>query len=218
MADETQLTQSGMATRIEHAQLPAAAPVVMFETARTEPWNTLSRNLRAMGFTVFWTSETDTRPPGSGASVVRLIQEGFVAPNRTTPFIMVASPGSANGAFDAMHAGASGYFVAPIDPRSVGTAIYAACQRAREFEELQQRAAKLSESLQNDQTVSTVVGILIERYRCQRVEAYERLRRYARSERRKVLEIAAQILATSEDMNRILTAIETVLPGESSTG
>jgi AmiR/NasT family two-component response regulator len=69
------------------------------------------------------------------------------------------------------------------------------------------------ESLTADQAVSTVVGILMERYRIQRAEAYERLRRYSRTERRKVVEIATEILAATEELSKTMCAIESLARG-----
>jgi len=182
-------------------------PAVLVESARTETWGALSGKLRALGFTVHWAGDADARP-GNEAAVVRLVEQEHVAPSSATPFIIMASSGSPTGMADALNAGASGYFVLPIDAHSIGTAICVAWQRAREFEGLLQRTTKLSESLQHDQTVSTVVGMLMERYHCQRDEAYERLRRYARAERKKILEIATHILTASEEISRLLTAID----------
>ena len=72
------------------------------------------------------------------------------------------------------------------------------------------RTGKPRESPTADQIVSTVVGILMERYRLQRAEAYERLRRYSRTERRKVVEVATEIIVATEKLSRTLRAIESV--------
>jgi ANTAR domain len=72
------------------------------------------------------------------------------------------------------------------------------------------RTGKPREAPTADQIVSTVVGILMERYRIQRTEAYERLRRYSRTERRKVVEVATEIIAATEKLSRTLRAIESV--------
>ena len=66
-------------------------------------------------------------------------------------------------------------------------------------------------SIEGDQTVSTVVGILMERFRLQRAEAYARLRRYSRTERRKVVELATELVASSEELSRTMRAIESGL-------
>jgi AmiR/NasT family two-component response regulator len=75
---------------------------------------------------------------------------------------------------------------------------------------LSERTANLHESLTADQTVSTVVGILMERYRFQRSEAYERLRRYSRTQRRKVVEVATEIVTATEELGKAMRAIESV--------
>jgi len=72
------------------------------------------------------------------------------------------------------------------------------------------RTGKPRDSLTADQIVSTVVGILMERYRIQRTEAYERLRRYSRTQRRKVVEVATEIITATEKLSGTLRAFESV--------
>lgn len=110
----------------------------------------------------------------------------------------------------AIESGACGYFVAPIDYLSMSATLCAAATVARDLSTLADRTAKLNESLSSDQAVSTVVGILMERYRFQRAEAYERLRRYSRTERRKVVEVAAEIVSATEELGKTMRAIESV--------
>jgi AmiR/NasT family two-component response regulator len=78
--------------------------------------------------------------------------------------------------------------------------------------ELSEAGTVSRESLTADQTVSTVVGILMERYRIQRAEAYERLRRYSRAERRKVVEVATQMLSATEELSKTMRAIASSSP------
>ena len=48
------------------------------------------------------------------------------------------------------------------------------------------------------------------RFRFQRTEAYERLRRYSRTARRKVVEIATEIVTATEELGKQMRAIESV--------
>ena len=121
---------------------------------------------------------------------------------------MVAQARSVEALTAAIEAGASGYFVVPIDFLSLSATICSAAMQARDLSNLSERTAKLQESLSGDQAVSTVVGILMERYRFQRADAYERLRRYSRTERRKVVEIATEIVTATEELGKTMRAIE----------
>jgi len=125
-------------------------------------------------------------------------------------FVVIAKARSVQALTAAIEAGASGYFVVPIDFLSLSATICSAAVQARDLSTMTERTAKLHESLTADQTVSTVVGILMERYRFQRAEAYERLRRYSRTERRKVVEVATEIVTATEELGKTMRAIESV--------
>lgn len=87
------------------------------------------------------------------------------------------------------------------------------CSAALADVEVAETTLEPRDSLNTDQTVSTVVGILMERYQIQRAEAYERLRRYSRTERRKIKEVAIEILTVTEELSKKLRAIESVARG-----
>ena len=179
--------------------------MVRIEVAQPAAWSDLISGLRALGFTVH---------VGRGAPVneaVVRVTDGSAAPtDEKNAFIVIARARSVQALTAAIEAGASGYFVAPIDYLSLSATICSAAMQARDLTTLSERTAKLHESLTADQTVSTVVGILMERYRFQRSEAYERLRRYSRTERRKVVEVATEIVTATEELGKTMRAIESV--------
>jgi hypothetical protein len=186
--------------------LPKPLPAVRIEVAQPAAWSDLISGLRALGFVV----HVGRDEPLSGAAV--RVTDGSSAPptDENISFVVVARARSVQALTAAIEAGASGYFVAPIDFLSLSATICSAAVRARDLSTLSERTAKLHESLTADQTVSTVVGILMERYRFQRAEAYERLRRYSRTERRKVVEVATQIVTATEELGKTMRAIESV--------
>ena len=185
--------------------LPRPLPEVLIEVAQPTAWSDLISGLRALGFSVH---------VGSGAAavgpVVRVIDGSFAPADEKTAFVVVARARSVQALTAAIEAGASGYFIAPIDFLSLSATICSAATQARDLTTLSERTAKLHESLSGDQTVSTVVGILMERYRFQRAEAYERLRRYSRTERKKVVDVATQIVSATEELGKRMRAIESV--------
>ena len=144
------------------------------------------------------------------APLVRVTDGTTPLGNDKSAFVVVAKVRSVEALTAAIEAGASGYFVVPIDFLSLSATICSAAVQARDLSTMSERTAKLHESLTADQTVSTVVGILMERYRFQRNEAYERLRRYSRTERRKVVEVAAEIVTATEELGKTMRAIESV--------
>jgi AmiR/NasT family two-component response regulator len=187
----------------EQTSLPRPLPPVRIEVPVAAPWNDLIGGLKALGFTVSLAGEQDAPD-----TLVLVIEGSFPATDANSAFIMVAREHSLRAAKAAIAGGASGYFAAPFDFLSLGVAICAAAAQARALASLTERAARLHASMEGDQTVNTVVGILMERFRLQRAEAYARLRRYSRTERRKVVELATELVASSEELSRTMRAIE----------
>lgn len=180
-------------------------PMVRIEVAQPAAWSDLISGLRSLGFTV----QVGRDAPVNQAAV--RVTDGSAAPtDEKNAFVVIAHARSVQALTAAIEAGASGYFVAPIDYLSLSATICSAAVQARDLTTLAERTAKLHESLTADQTVSTVVGILMERYRFQRSEAYERLRRYSRTERRKVVEVATEIVTATEELGKTMRAIESV--------
>jgi AmiR/NasT family two-component response regulator len=187
----------------EQTSLPRPLPPVRIEVPTAGPWNDLIGGLKALGFTVSLAGEQDAPD-----TVVLVIEGSFPATDANSAFIMVAREHSLRAAKAAIAGGASGYFAAPFDFLSLGVAICAAAGQARALASLTERTARLHASMEGDQTVNTVVGILMERFRLQRAEAYARLRRYSRTERRKIVELATELVASSEELSRTMRAIE----------
>jgi len=183
--------------------LPATLPVVRMEVACPASWADLVSGLRASGFTVLLEGDL---PPD--ATVVRVSDGSLPAAGEKLPFVAIARGRCPQALAATIESGASGYFVAPFDFVSLSATLCALAARMRT--NLPARSAKARDSLTDDQAVSTVVGILMERYRIQRTEAYERLRRYSRTERRKVVEVATQIVTATEELSRTMRAIESV--------
>jgi len=199
MASQPKVTELSQ----EQTSLPRPLPPVRIEVPTAGPWNDLIGGLKALGFTVSLAGEQDAPD-----TVVLVIEGSFPATDANSAFIMVAREHSLRAAKAAIAGGASGYFAAPFDFLSLGVAICAAAGQARALASLTERTARLHASMEGDQTVNTVVGILMERFRLQRAEAYARLRRYSRTERRKIVELATELVASSEELSRTMRAIE----------
>ncbi|MBS0416700.1 MAG: ANTAR domain-containing protein [Proteobacteria bacterium] len=185
--------------------LPTPLPAVRIEVAQPASWSELISALRSLGFPV-----SIGRDARETAPLVRVTDGTTPLGDDRSAFIVIAKARSVEALTAAIEAGASGYFVVPIDFLSLSATICCAAVQARDLSTMSERTAKLHESLTADQTVSTVVGILMERYRFQRNEAYERLRRYSRTERRKVVEIATEIVTATEELGKTMRAIESV--------
>lgn len=102
----------------------------------------------------------------------------------------------------ALNEGALAYLVKPIDVTKAIPTIEAALKRASDLFSLQQSEARLSRALDTANVVNFAVGIISERHRITSKQAFELIRERARSERRKVKEVAREILDAAESINR----------------
>jgi AmiR/NasT family two-component response regulator len=196
----------GAEVRQQSGSLSRTLPPVRIAIPVLGPWHDLRSGLKSLGFDVYLAGEHEAQ------DLVALVVEGsFPATDANNAFLVISREHSIQAAEAAIAAGAWGYFAAPFDFLSLGVAICAAASHARALAAATERTAKLHTSVEADQTVNTVVGILMERFRLQRAEAYARLRRYSRTERRKLVELATELLASTEDLSRTMRAIESGL-------
>lgn len=177
---------------------------------------TLGRGLRAAGFQVIEAFDCvtalelcthhppdlavlDYKLPGStGAELAKLIAERtgasivFLSAYSDTPIVR-----------DAISAGAMTYLVKPIDIGQLLPVIRTALHRAQDLK-------KLRTELKTVQTRSKVIniatGLLMSRLHLTQTEAYEHLRRQARSTRRRLEDVAATLLRASEEDTRLYDA------------
>jgi response regulator NasT len=99
--------------------------------------------------------------------------------------------------------GAIAYLVKPQDMRQIIPTIETALARAADLHRLRQSQTQLSSVVEQNRTTGAAVGILVERLRLDRQEAFETLRRHARSHRRSVSEVAEQLLSSAENVNTL---------------
>lgn len=90
--------------------------------------------------------------------------------------------------------GALGYLVKPLDVAKIIPSIEAALARAAEIRRLREAEQSLNVALKNSREISIAIGLVAERYALSPDEAFEALRSQARSQRRKVVELAAALV------------------------
>jgi len=99
--------------------------------------------------------------------------------------------------------GALGYIIKPIDVTKMIPTIETALERADELRTSKAAEGRLNSALDTGRVVNVTVGILMERHRIDQDEAFELLRQKARAERRKVREVAADIINAWEVLNQL---------------
>ena len=139
----------------------------------------------------------DVRMPGqSGFDLGSKLRE-----TGQVPFIFLTAYSDSDVVREAADSGALGYVVKPVDIPQLVPAIEAALARAAELKKLRETEQQLQVALSEGREVSMAIGLIMERRRLDRREAFELLRMTARTQRRKIGEVAAELLAAAELLN-----------------
>jgi response regulator NasT len=137
-------------------------------------------------------------PRMSGLEVAKALRA-----QTSIPFMFLTAYGDTDIVRQAAEHGAMGYLVKPVDISQIVPAIEAALARGKELGRLRETETQLSTALANSRETSMAVGILMERERLDRNLAFEMLRDYARSQRRKISEVAEELLGAVEFANQL---------------
>lgn len=139
----------------------------------------------------------DVRMPGiSGLELASELGNG-----KHIPFIFLTAYNEADVVLKATEYGALGYLVKPVDIPQLVPAVEAALARAADLRKLRNTEQQLQTALNENREVSMAVGLLMERRRLNRQQAFEALRTSARTQRRKIADVAEEILAAAELLN-----------------
>ena len=117
------------------------------------------------------------------------------------PFLFLSAFGDRDIVKLATENGALGYLVKPVLPQQIVPSIDAGLARAKEIRELRETESKLREIVHSAQHASMAAGVLMERNRLDRQEAFQALRSHARNQRKKLDDVAREILDSAERLN-----------------
>lgn len=146
----------------------------------------------------------DIRMPGmSGVELGECMSEEYAV-----PFLFLSAYSDKETVSQATAVGALGYLVKPLDIVQIVPAIEAALARATEFKKLRESSDNLVEALKSSRETSIAVGLVMERYALKEVAAFEVLRSYARSERRRITDVAADVLAGEHTLKKLRAYIK----------
>jgi len=141
----------------------------------------------------------DIRMPDlSGIEIARRLRA-----ETSTPFIFLSAYNDTETVEQAIEEGALGYLVKPVYVSQMVPAIEAALVRAAEIKTLKETEAHLNIALASGRETSIAIGMLMERFRLTADEAFESLRGFARGERRKVKDVAADIISAADIINSV---------------
>lgn len=172
---------------------------------------TVARGLREAGFVVYtaesaqdaqeWLAQ-GRRPDLAMLDMCMPGQDGLWLAQRLrdldrVPFLIFSAYGDEEFVRQASTLGALAYLVKPLDVAQLIPAIETAMARAREVHLMRDANADLQAALDADRDISVAVGLVMAYHRLPRAQAFELLRKNARSQRRKLTEVARQLLASS---------------------
>jgi response regulator NasT len=143
----------------------------------------------------------DIRMPGmSGLDLSAILRDRFAL-----PFIFITAADDEATVRRATELGALAYLVKPIEATQYGPAVEAALARARDLRTANAMASSLEQALAENRAVGVTVGLLMERLRVDRITAFEYLRDDARSRRRRISDVAEELLNAAELINGVLS-------------
>lgn len=119
------------------------------------------------------------------------------------PFMFLSGRSDSDAGKQAAAAGAVGFLVKPVDDKQLMPAFEAGLARADEIRQLRRTELNLNAALAAGRETSLAVGLLMCKFQTDRNTAFEVLRDHARSNRRKVNEVADQLLAAEETLNSL---------------
>ena len=119
------------------------------------------------------------------------------------PFMFLSAVDDTESARQAAAHGAVGYLVKPVDAAHLMPAFEAGLARADDIRQLRRTEVNLNAALAAGRETSLAVGLLMGKFQTDRNTAFEVLRDHARSSRRKVNEVADQLLAAEETLNSL---------------
>ncbi|MET0858472.1 MAG: response regulator [Telluria sp.] len=141
----------------------------------------------------------DVNMPGmSGLDLAR-----HVRANTDIAFMFLSANEDAESVRQAAAHGAVGYLVKPVNLAQLAPAIAAGLARGDEIRALRDAEGRLTQALQNGRETGMAVGILMERYRIDRETAFRALRGHARSQQRKLNDVAGDLLSAAESLNAL---------------
>lgn len=117
------------------------------------------------------------------------------------PFMMLSAYSDPQTVARATAAGALGYAVKPQDLAQLVPAIQAALARADELQDLRTKRLQLQAALNGERDINIAVGITMMQNHLKRSEAFELIRMSARKQRRKLADLAAQIIQAGETLS-----------------
>lgn len=102
---------------------------------------------------------------------------------------------------EALETGASAYFIKPVDAKKIIPTLEFAVAKFKEFKKVFESEKNLHVALNSNRKMSVAIGIVMERFKLNENDAFEKIRKYSRNERMKVSDSAELIAESCERLN-----------------
>jgi response regulator NasT len=99
----------------------------------------------------------------------------------------------------AIKEGALGYLVKPVNSTQLIPAVKAALERSAELRRLHENEVSLTHAIETNREISVAIGIYMERFDMEQKEAVEALRAIARPQRRKLVDVAQELIQAGRE-------------------
>ena len=150
----------------------------------------------------------DIRMPGiSGIELAKILYE-----NKSIPFLFLSAFSDTATVSEAINEGALGYLIKPIDVGNIIPTIETALIRSSEISSLKSAEKNLATALNLDRDISIAIGIITANSNCNANEAEQAMRKYARSNRIKMHDIAVKIIDLSDQLTLLIGEITKYKP------
>lgn len=170
---------------------------------------TTAQGLRDAGYTVVTTESAEdaqewlaqgVRPDVAVIDMCMPGEDGLWLAQRLrdldrVPFLVLSAYGDAEYVNRAAALGALAYLVKPLDVAQLLPAIETAIARADEIHNMRGTSAGLQRALDGERDISVATGLVMAYHRVPREKAFDLLRQNARNQRRKLVEVAQQLIA-----------------------
>jgi AmiR/NasT family two-component response regulator len=180
-----------------------------------EDLNAISDGLKAAGYEIIQATDGEQaerlaqeyRPDLTILDLRMPLKDGFEVAatlhDAGLPFISLSSYGDEEMVQRVTEAGALAYLVKPLDVEQLVPAVQSALSRAEELRQLKGSVEQMDRALSQSREISMVVGILMERCNLSAIQAFDALRDEARSQRRKIVDVAKEYLHAAETLHNM---------------
>lgn len=145
----------------------------------------------------------DIRMPGlSGIETAKILNQ-----DRAIPFLFLSAFSDTTTVSQAISEGALGYLIKPIDVNNMIPTIETALTRAIEINTLKSAEKNLATALNLDRDISIAIGIITANSNCNASETEQAMRKYARSNRIKMHDVASQVIQMSDNLTQLIGEI-----------